>query len=89
MAINERMIILFTIQGESSNEYNFTRIRLNWDGSQYSPFTTYGLFVSIIGTAVMVGGIKKLFKLTDPTVGLIGTFSSAISRLINVSQYIL
>lgn len=35
--------------GEEPNEYNFTRIQLNWDGLQYSPFATYGNFISLTG----------------------------------------
>lgn len=33
----------------------------------------------------MVGGLSKLFGLTDPMVGFLGTFFSSISRLFYVS----
>jgi len=68
--------------GEEPNEYNFTRIKLNWDGLAYSPFATYGNAISLIGTMVMVGGLSKLFKLSDPLVGFLGTFCSCISRIV-------
>lgn len=67
--------------GEEPNEYNFTRIVLNWDGLQYSPFATYGNFISLTGTMIMVGGLSKLFHLTDPLVGFLATAFSAVSRL--------
>jgi len=67
--------------GEEPNEYNFTRITLNWDGLSYSPFATYGNFISLTGTMIMVGGLSKLFHLSDPLVGFLGTFCSGISRI--------
>lgn len=39
--------------GEEPNEYNFTRIKLNWDGLQYSPFATYGNFISLTGNDLL------------------------------------
>ncbi|KAJ6636395.1 Proton-coupled folate transporter [Pseudolycoriella hygida] len=67
--------------GEEPNEYNFTRIVLNWGGLQYSPFATYGNFISLIGTTLMVGGLSKLFHLSDPLVGFLGTLFSGASRI--------
>lgn len=70
--------------GEEPNEYNFTRIKLNWDGLTYSPFTTYGNAVSLIGTLFMVGFLSKLFHLSDALVGFMGSFCSSISRIMFV-----
>ncbi|KAG4076448.1 hypothetical protein HA402_005891 [Bradysia odoriphaga] len=67
--------------GEEPNEYNFTRIVLNWGGLEYSPFATYGNFISLTGTMIMVGGLSKLFHLSDPLVGFLATTFSSISRL--------
>lgn len=72
--------------GEEPNEYNFTRIKLNWDGLTYSPFTTYGNAVSLIGTIIMVGCFSKLCYMTDPLVGFLGTTSSAVSRILFVND---
>lgn len=72
--------------GEEPNEYNFTRIKLNWDGLTYSPFATYGNAVSLIGTIIMVGCFSKLCYMSDPLVGFLGTTSSAVSRIFFVSH---
>lgn len=72
--------------GEEPNEYNFTRIKLNWDGLTYSPFATYGNAVALLGTMIMVGGLSKLFHLSDALVGFLGTFCSAIARIVYVSE---
>lgn len=45
------MTIKFT--GEEPNEYNFTRIVLNWGGLEYSPFATYGNFTSLAGKVIL------------------------------------
>lgn len=73
--------------GEEPNEYNFTRIKLNWDGLKYSPFATYGNAVSLIGTIIMVGCFSKLCYMSDPLVGFLGTASSAVSRILFVSFF--
>lgn len=75
--------------GEEPNEYNFTRIKLNWDGLTYSPFATYGNAVSLIGTIIMVGCFSKLCYMSDPLVGFLGTTSSAVSRIVFVSWHTL
>lgn len=71
--------------GEEPNEYNFTRIALNWDGVVYSTFATYGNATSLIGTIIMVVFFSKLLKVTDPFLGIIGTTFSCVSRIIYVS----
>lgn len=71
--------------GEEPNEYNFTRIKLNWGGLSYSPYATYGNAVSLAGTMIMIGGLSKLYHLTDPLVGLLGTILSSGSKIMNVS----
>lgn len=70
--------------GEEPNEYNFTRIALNWDGVVYSTFATYGNATSLIGTIIMVVFFSKLFKVSDPFLGIIGTVFSSFSRIIYV-----
>lgn len=71
--------------GEEPQEYNFTRIALNWDGVIYSTYATYGNATSLVGTIIMVVILSKLLKLTDPVLGIIGTTLSAVSRIIYVS----
>lgn len=72
--------------GEEPNEYNFTRIALNWDGVVYSTFATYGNATSLIGTIILVVLFSKLFKVSDPFLGIIGTSFSAVSRIIYVRK---
>lgn len=71
--------------GEEPNEYNFTRIALNWDGITYSTYATYGNATSLIGTIIMVVVLSKLLKFSDPILGVIGTTLSSISRICYVS----
>lgn len=71
--------------GEEPNEYNFTRIALNWDGITYSTYATYGNATSLIGTIIMVIILGKLFKISDPFMGVIGTSLSCVSRIFYVS----
>lgn len=73
--------------GEEPNEYNFTRIKLNWGGLEYSPFATYGNAISLVGTMIMVGGLSKLFHFSDPLVGFVATTFSSISRILYVSVF--
>lgn len=58
---------------------------MNWDGLIYSPFATYGNAVSLLGTMIMVGGLSKLFHLSDPLVGFLATSFSAASKVVYVS----
>lgn len=71
--------------GEEPNEYNFGRIRLNWAGGDYSSFSTYGIFLSLVGTLLMLSVLNKWLKFSDPALGFIGTSISAVSRIIYVS----
>lgn len=79
------LVAIGTGFGEDTNEYIFGRIRLNWAGEDYSAFTTYGIFLSIIGTMLMLSVFNKWLKFSDPALGFIGTSISAVSRLIYVS----
>lgn len=71
--------------GEEPNEYNFTRIALNWDGVVYSTYATYGNATSLVGTVIMVVFFSKLLKFSDPTLGVLGTSLSCVSRIFYVS----
>lgn len=67
--------------GEEPNEYNFTRIALNWDGIVYSAYATYGNATSLVGTMLMVVLLSKLLKFSDPFLGILGTSLSCVSRI--------
>lgn len=70
--------------GEEPNEYNFTRIALNWDGLVYSTYATYGNATSLVGTIIMVIVLSKLLKFSDPLLGILGTTLSCVSRIFYV-----
>lgn len=70
--------------GEEPNEYNFVRIKLNWDGTAYGNFISFGSFVSLVGSFIMATILSKMLKITDPILAIIGSSFSAISRLIYV-----
>lgn len=71
--------------GEEPNEYNFTRLALNWDGVVYSTFATYGNATSLVGTIIMVIFFSKLLNVSDPLLGFMGTSCSCASRIFYVS----
>lgn len=71
--------------GEEPNEYNFTRLQLNWGGIPYSTFATYGNALSLVGTVVMITLFSKLLKFSDAFLGVIGTTLSCVSRILYVS----
>lgn len=75
--------------GEEPNEYNFTRIALNWDGLVYSTYATYGNATSLVGTIIMVVVLSKLLKFSDPLLGILGTILSCVSRIFYVSRMFL
>lgn len=79
------LVAIGTGFGEDTNEYIFGRIRLNWAGEEYAAFTAYGIFLSLVGTMLMLSVLNKWLKFTDPALGFIGTSISAVSRLIYVS----
>lgn len=72
--------------GEEPNEYNFTRLQLNWGGLQFTPFATYGIATALVGSIVMVYVFSKLLKISDAILGIIGASLSAVSRVLYVSQ---
>lgn len=72
--------------GEEPNEYNFTRIQLNWDGLLYSTFATYGSALALFGTIIMVTLLSKLLKFSDPFLGILGTTLSCVSRILYVMK---
>lgn len=72
--------------GEEPNEYNFTRIALNWDGVVYSTYATYGNATSLVGTIIMVVILSKMLKFSDPFLGVLGTTLSCVSRIFYVSH---
>lgn len=71
--------------GEEPNEYNFTRLQLNWGGIPYSTFATYGNALSLVGTVVMITLFSKWLKFSDAFLGIIGSTLSCVSRIIYVS----
>lgn len=71
--------------GEEPNEYNFTRLQLNWGGIPYSEFATYGNALSLVGTIVMIALFSKWLKFSDAILGVIGSALSCVSRILYVS----
>lgn len=72
--------------GEEPNAYNFTRIQLNWDGTLYTTYATYGTFLALIGTIVMTTVLSKMLRFSDPILGFIGTALSCVSKILYVSN---
>lgn len=68
--------------GEGDYTFKFTQQQLKWDGNKYSAYTgLYSTLVGIFGTFFATAVLSKLFKLSDPLVGLIASITTILSRL--------
>jgi hypothetical protein len=73
-------IIFLASLGESDLTYLYTRLKLNWDGVQFSLHLTYATFIALVGTLLMVGVFSKFLGVSDPSIGIISTIFTLISK---------
>jgi hypothetical protein len=73
--------------GENDLTYLYTRLKLNWDGVQYSLHITYGTGLALIGTLLMVGVFSKFLGISDAMIGIVSTICTLISKPIYVSVH--
>lgn len=73
-------IIFLASLGESDLTYLYTRLKLNWDGVQFSLHLTYGTLMALLGTLLMVGVFSKFLGISDPMIGIISTICTLISK---------
>lgn len=73
-------IIFLASLGESDLTYLYTRLKLNWDGVQFSLHLTYGTLIALLGTLLMVGVFSKFLGVADSLIGIISTVFTLISK---------
>lgn len=77
-------IVFLASLGENDLTYLYTRLKLNWEGVQFSLHITYATVVALVGTLLMVGVFSKMMKISDPMIGVISTILTLISKPIYV-----
>lgn len=68
--------------GEGDYAFKFTQQQLKWDGETYSTYS--GIFspiVGIFGTFFATSVLSKLFKISDPFIGLIASITTIFSKI--------
>lgn len=73
-------IIFLASLGESDLTYLYTRLKLNWEGVNFSLHLTYGTLMALLGTLLMVGVFSKFFGISDAMIGIISTIFTLISK---------
>lgn len=87
------IIILFVISflfvalsGEYQLEYDYVRIKLNWEGSMHGYSSSFGFFTALIGSYIMISIVGKKLGVPDVMLAVLGLISSLIARAIYVSR---
>lgn len=75
--------------GEGPNEYNFTRLQLNWGVVAYVYYATFTNTLELIGTTIMMTLFKKWLKLADASIGAISCALGCVTRILFVNIYLL
>ncbi|CAO1411836.1 unnamed protein product [Diamesa hyperborea] len=73
-------IVFLASLGENDLTYLYTRLKLNWDGIQFSLHITYSTVIALFGTLLMVGVFSKMMKISDPLIGVVSTLLTLISK---------
>lgn len=80
-------IVFLASLGENDLIYLYTRLKVNWSGSDFVFYLTYSTFLALAGTLLMVGLFSKLLGISDPMIGIISTVFTLISKPFYVSIY--
>lgn len=73
--------------GESANEYNLTRLELNWGSVSYAHYSMYTIALGLIGTTIMIALFKKCLKMPDTFIGVISSALGIVTRIIFVNIF--
>lgn len=68
--------------GENTLQYLFLRLRFNWDGLNFSFFSTYIVVVHLIGMALSIAVLTSWLKLHDSLVGMIAATSKMSAAIV-------
>ncbi|XP_055902860.1 uncharacterized protein LOC129939025 [Eupeodes corollae] len=79
------MIAYFLTSGPASGEvdywYRYILIKLNWNGNQFSAYSTFSSASTIIGTFIGTAIFSKFMKISDPMIGILSALCIVISRV--------
>ncbi|XP_061392567.1 uncharacterized protein LOC133328034, partial [Musca vetustissima] len=79
------MAYMFTIGpalGENDFWNRFTFRKLNWNGNDYSVYSTFNSALAVAGTFIGTAILSKLLKLSDSLVGFVSALTTALSRVL-------
>ncbi|KAL9883339.1 solute carrier family 46 member 2 isoform 2-T2 [Glossina fuscipes fuscipes] len=89
---NGRMVLLLLIlayiciigpvYGELDFWNRFAFLQLNWNGNDYSIYSTFNSALALVGTFIGTTIFSKVFKFSDALLGIISALTTAISRLL-------
>ena len=72
---------MFLVEGASNVSYLFVRDKFGWSTRENSFYDATSMFVLVIGTIFWVFLLKKVFKLSDISLAIIGLISSTTGVL--------
>ncbi|XP_061398721.1 uncharacterized protein LOC133334405, partial [Musca vetustissima] len=82
LLIMAEIFIIFPAVGESEFWKSFTFKKLNWNGDDYSAYSTFNSALTVVGTLIGTTIFSKLLKLSDALIGIVATLFTALSRVI-------
>lgn len=81
------LIVLGPAFAESEHEFNYTRLRFNWDGIDYINFATYTSTLGFIMFAVVML-LKKWPKFSDMFICIVSSTMGCVARFLYVIFFI-
>ena len=70
--------------GENDFTYLYTRLKINWEGGNFSLHLGYSTLMALIGFLLMVGVFSKFVGISDAMIGIISTICTLIAKPIYV-----
>lgn len=74
--------------GAAENDYwyRFTLKKLNWNGNDFSIFSTISGLAAVLGTFIGTAILSKMLKISDPSIGILSALAIVCSRLLYVRE---
>ncbi|XP_061398011.1 uncharacterized protein LOC133333733, partial [Musca vetustissima] len=79
------MAVMFIVGpgvGEGEFWKSFTFKKLNWNGDDYSAYSTFNSALTVVGTLIGSAIFSKFLKLSDAMVAIVATLGTALSRVL-------
>uniref|UniRef100_A0A1A9WT06 Major facilitator superfamily (MFS) profile domain-containing protein n=1 Tax=Glossina brevipalpis TaxID=37001 RepID=A0A1A9WT06_9MUSC len=74
--------IVGPVSGETDFWNRFTFLQLNWNGNDYSIYSTFSSALALVGTFIGTTIFSKLCKFSDALLGIISAITTALSRVL-------